>query len=171
MTTIETQQRVESALRACADDLLRYFVGRLDREDAADAVAEVMRAAWSRANALPANPQEARMWLFGIAGHVLAHARRGTLRHSRLGSRLRAELSTTSAPPADSGIEVRDAIARLDDDLAEIVRLVHWDGFSLAETAMIVGIPSSTARGRYQRAKQQLREALAPLAMTGGALP
>lgn len=32
---------------------------------------------------------------------------------------------STSALPADHGLEVRDAIARLDPELAELVRLVH----------------------------------------------
>lgn len=64
------------------------------------------------------------------------------------------------APAADEGAEVRDAIARLDPDLAEIVQLVHWERLSLAEAAEVVGIPASTARGRYQRAKERLRSAL-----------
>jgi RNA polymerase sigma-70 factor (ECF subfamily) len=44
---------------------------------------------------------------------------------------------------------------------------VHWDGFSVAEAAALLGIPASTARGRHQRAKDDLRAALsieAPLA-------
>lgn len=72
-----------------------------------------------------------------------------------------------SAASADAGADVRDAIARLEPDLAELVRLVHWDGFSLADAAELLGIPASTARGRYQRAKSELRAALsveAPLA-------
>ncbi|WP_363551298.1 sigma factor-like helix-turn-helix DNA-binding protein [Microbacterium sp. LWH12-1.2] len=34
------------------------------------------------------------------------------------------------------------------------------DGFTLAEAADVLGIPSSTARGRYPRAREQLRAAL-----------
>jgi RNA polymerase sigma-70 factor (ECF subfamily) len=70
-------------------------------------------------------------------------------------------LDTTPTPAADEGAEVRDAISALHPDLAELVRLVHWDGFSLADAAAVVGIPASTARGRYQRAKDELRVALA----------
>lgn len=67
----------------------------------------------------------------------------------------------------DAGTEVRDAIARLDPDLAELVRLIHWDGFSIVDAAALLEIPASTARGRYQRAKSELRAVLsedAPLA-------
>ncbi len=55
---------------------------------------------------------------------------------------------------------MRDAIDRLAPDLGELVRLVHWERFSLAEAAELLGIPASTARGRYQRAKDDLRIAL-----------
>jgi DNA-directed RNA polymerase specialized sigma24 family protein len=65
-----------------------------------------------------------------------------------------------AAPPADQGLEARDAIARLEPELAEIVRLVHWDGFSLGEVAALKGIPASTVRSRYAHAKRQLAAAL-----------
>ena len=150
-------------LRESSDDLLRYFLRRLDPEDAADALAEVMTIAWTRVDALPDEPTDARMWLFGVARNVLLHAHRGTVRRSRLADRMRNALSLRSAPAADSGAEVRDAIDRLDSDLAELIRLVHWDGFSIIDAATLLGIPSSTARGRYQRAKEALRESLAPI--------
>ncbi|MFL0411340.1 RNA polymerase sigma factor [Microbacterium paludicola] len=151
------------ALRDNAEGLLRYFQRRLAPEDAADAVAEVMATAWRRERALPDDPEQARMWPFGIARNVLLHAQRGEVRRSNLADRLRS-LVARSSPPADRGVEVRDALARLEPDLAELVRLVHWDGFSLAEAAAHLDIPASTARGRSQRAKQLLREALAPVA-------
>lgn len=65
-----------------------------------------------------------------------------------------------AAPAADDGGDVRDAIARLTPELAEIVQLVHWDGFTLAEAAIIMDCPASTARARYARAKEQLRAML-----------
>lgn len=160
MTSSADRARLTAALRDSSDDVLRYFLRRLDREDAADAVADVMTIAWTRVDALPAAPIEARMWLFGIARNVLLHARRGTIRRSQLAERLRLVLSRRSSPAADSGAEVRDAIDRLDEELGEIVRLVHWDGFTLVDTAGLLGIPASTARGRYQRAKEALRDAL-----------
>lgn len=52
--------------------------------------------------------------------------------------------------------DVRAAIAALPDDLAELVRLVHWEGFSITEAAQICGVPASTARTRYQRARRAL---------------
>lgn len=162
MSARSSERRLTAALRASSDDLLRYFLRRLQREDAADALAEAMTIAWTRVDALPAEADEARMWLFGIARNVLLHANRSSARRSQLADRLRSELSRRSAPAADSGAEIRDAVDRLDADLAELIRLVHWDGFTIVDAATLLGIPSSTARGRYQRAREALRLALAP---------
>ncbi|WP_235939776.1 RNA polymerase sigma factor [Occultella kanbiaonis] len=63
---------------------------------------------------------------------------------------------------ADAGIEVRDAIDRLEPDLAELIRTVHWDGFTVAEAARVLDLPSSTATSRYRRAREALRRSLAP---------
>ncbi len=60
---------------------------------------------------------------------------------------------------------MRDAIARLDPDRAELVRMLHWDGFTLVEAAEILGIPSSTARSRYAKAKEELRASLGAVSM------
>lgn len=152
-----------SAIAANSADLLAYFRRRLEPEDAADALADLMVTAWRREKAMPTDPLEARLWLFGIARNVLANAQRGQLRRTRLGARLRATLGAgDTAAASDHGIEVRDALARLEPELAELVRLVHWDGFAIVEAAELLGLPASTARGRYQRARQRLREALEP---------
>jgi len=92
---------------------------------------------------------------------VLLNAERGSRRRRRLAQKVRVALAATEAPAADAGVEVRDALRGLQPDLAELVRLVHWEGFSVVDAAEIVGIPASTARGRYARAKEQLRAALA----------
>lgn len=139
-----------------APDLLAYFRRRLPAEDAADAVAEVMAIAWRRRGAVPEDPHQARMWLFGVARNVLLQSMRSTIRQRELSARLRS-FGAFAAPPADEGSDVRDALDRLTPDHAEILRLVHWDGFSLTDAAAHLGIVDSTARSRYQRAKEALR--------------
>lgn len=165
MTADAREQRVTEELAANAPDLLAYFERRVTRDDAADLLAEVMLTVWRRADQLPADPVRARMWLFVTARNVLANAERSERRRWRLANRLRMMLGSQTSPAAASdpeeGAEVRDAIARLSPDLAELIRLVHWDGLTLVEAAEVMEIPASTARGRYQRAKQELREALA----------
>ena len=149
------------ALEASAADLLAYLSRRAGGDDAADLLGETMVVAWRRVSDLPDEPERARMWLFGIARGTLANYARGQRRRWALADRLRSRMGQTAvAPAADEGLEVRDAIARLAPDLAEIVRLVHWDGMSLTQAAELLGIPSSTARGRYARAREMLRAEL-----------
>lgn len=101
------------------------------------------------------------MWLFGIARGTLLNHARGERRRLALVDRLRSNMSLTRATNgADEGADVRDAIDRLDENLAEIVKLVHWDGFALAEVADILGVPLTTVRSRYRRARDTLRIAL-----------
>ena len=160
--TSDGADRLSAELALNSPDLLRYLQRRLDTDDAADALAEVMMVAWRRVDALPTDSEPARMWLFGIARNVVANAARSERRRWSLAERFRAvlEVAPTEGRPADEGIEVRDAIARLSPDQAELVRLVHWEGFSIADAGEILGLTASTTRTRYQRARADLKAAL-----------
>jgi RNA polymerase sigma-70 factor (ECF subfamily) len=156
---------LETAVAANADDLLAYLQRRLaNREDAADALSDVLLAAWRHRSKLPAEPTEARMWLFGIASKTLLNSRRSGRRRSLGVDTLRAAIRTASAMPAaadvDAALDVRAAVAALPPRQAELVRLVHWDGFCLAEAAAVLGITASTARSHYAAARERLRTAL-----------
>ena len=154
-------RRLTAVLAAASDDLLAYLQRRVGQDDAPDLLGETMVIAWRRLRDLPEDGERARMWLFGIARGTLLNHARGERRRWALADRIRLHSeSETSAPASDDGAEVRDAISRLDADLAELVRLVHWERFTLVEAAEVLGIPASTARGRYARAKEDLRAAL-----------
>lgn len=153
--------RLTAALRQESPDLLAYLQRRVGLDDAPDLLGETMVVAWRRVRELPRDSECARMWLFGIARGTLLNHARGERRRWALADRIRGGAVTdASHPAADEGAEVRDAISRLDADLAELVRLVHWERFSIAEAAEVLGIPASTARGRYAKAKEELRAAL-----------
>lgn len=147
-----------------APALLNYLERRACIQDAPDLLAEVMVTAWRRVTLLPEDPEQARMWLFGIARNVLSDHARGERRRWRLADRVRSLTAAADATtaPVDTHSEVQDAVSRLPAELAELVRLVHWDGFTLAESAELTGVSASTARSRYQRARAQLRSALFP---------
>jgi RNA polymerase sigma-70 factor (ECF subfamily) len=155
---------LQEALRANGSDLTAYFERRVQpRDDAADLVAETMLQAWRRHAAMPDDAIQQRMWLFGIAAYVLANHRRATGRRAALAERLRATLGKSQhEETADhaTAVAVRDAVERLPAHHRELVRLVHWDGFTLAQAAQLLGIAASTARGRYGKARADLRAAL-----------
>ncbi|MFB6610087.1 RNA polymerase sigma factor [Agromyces sp. NPDC056379] len=162
-TRPDRETRLEQAYVANAADLLSYFGRRVRiRADAADLLSETFVVAWRRADRLPPDPEQARMWLFGVARRVLANAARGAIRQSGLADRLRTHLETLPAAhdDDDDALDVRSALDAIPEDQSELVRLVLWDGFTVAEAATILGISETTARGRYQRARARLRELL-----------
>lgn len=146
-----------------APDLLNYFIRRSEiREDAADLMSETLLVVWRRVESLPADETEARMWLYGIARRVILSHRRGLRRKQALASRLRGSLALQGSDhDAKEGSEAADAIAQLAAVDREIIRLVHWEGFSLAEVATIMRRRPATIRSRYHRARESLRSALA----------
>ncbi len=130
-----------------ATDLLR-FVERRVGDNAADLVAETFSTAWRRHQLMPADDTDARRWIFGIAHNVLNNARRSHIRRNRLADRLRSQLKPAPDEPIDAMMDVRDAIASLSVEQADIVTLIHWDGFNSSEVGSILGLPASTVRSR-----------------------
>ncbi|MFC4138495.1 MULTISPECIES: RNA polymerase sigma factor [unclassified Microbacterium] len=153
-------QRVEVVIRREAPALLAYFERRCTPEDAADLLGETLLVTWRRISALPDDDEGARMWLFGVARRVLATGRRSGIRRSALVDRLRedARQRPTSSDSVDD--ELHAALASLSTLDAEIIRLLHWDGFSLTEIAQHLNKPASTIRSRYSRARAALRTEL-----------
>ena len=153
--------RALDCISACSPDLLAYFERRTASADAADLLSETMLTAWRRIDDLPKDDIEARMWLFGVARRILANAERAAVRRWKLAERLRGHLATHPHTHDDAqAIDVRDAVRRLPDDLRDLIGLVHWEGFTLEEAARIIGIPPSTARGRYRNARRRLADML-----------
>ena len=157
------RSRVEAVLADAAPALLGFFLHRVDpAEDAADLVSETLAIAWRSTRRMPVDTEAARMWCFGVAKNVLRNYERGRRRRDALADRLHIAIAIADGPQfTEEELDLRAAVAALPEDLAELVRLVHWDGFTLAEAAALLGIPASTARSRHAKAKELLREALA----------
>lgn len=159
------ERAIEQTLRTVAPDLLGYFLRRTpSAEDAADMVGETLAAAWVSAARMPREAEQARMWVFGVARNVLRHHHRSGSRRSalvdQLASAVRQAQSGAMHRSDDDAIDVRIAVDALPERLAELIRLVHWDGFTIEQAAALLGVPASTARSRHARAKQLLRERL-----------
>lgn len=147
-----------TALRETADALLAYFERRVaSPEDAADLLAETMLQAWRRADKLPEDAERQRMWLFTIAGNVLSNHRRTLRRRGALTQRLCQHLIPSAEPDPVEATAVREAVRQLPKAQRELVMLIHWDGFSLAQAAELLAVNPSTARSRYAAAREALR--------------
>lgn len=152
---------LEPFLRDIAPDLLAYFTRRVwPTEDAADCLSETLLVIWRRREDLPADEQDHRAWAFGVARRVLANFRRGAVRRLALNDRLREALSTT-AVAAGTDEAIAHALAQLKENDRELVTLILWDGFGVAEAGAVLGLKPATARTRFARAKGRLRALLA----------
>lgn len=145
-----------------APGLLAYFMRRVaSPEDAADLLGDTLLVVWRRKAAIPDDPTKARMWMYGVARKVLSGHRRGNRRRTALGDRLRIQLMatpTTFVNGMDDHSDVRELIEALPAVDREIIRLVHWEGFTLAEVADIMSMRPGTVRSRHSRAMSALRD-------------
>ncbi|MDR6907783.1 RNA polymerase sigma-70 factor (ECF subfamily) [Agromyces sp. 3263] len=153
----------EMFVRAIAPELLAYFGRRVSpSEDAADCLGETLLVLWRRRDAFPVAHSDRRAWTYGIAHHVLKGHRRSATRRIGLTERLRQDVRVSTQFGAHSEDDAAlDAFARLSEADREILGLTVWEGFSLADTAEIVGIRPEAARARYSRARQRMRRLLA----------
>ena len=154
----------ESLIHDVSPDLLSYLSRWTQPvDDAADVLAETLLTLWRRHADLPPTRDRARAWAFGIARLQLANHRRGTLRRRALAARLSQQLAgydpylTHDDPSME---QIHTALADLPEDDQELITLVNWDGFTINDAAAVMGLPASTARSRYARAKARLTHAL-----------
>lgn len=160
----EVRRRIEQAVAANSPALLAYFARRVQPpHDAADLLAETLLILWKRAASLPADDDDVRPWMFGIARHVLLHHQRSAIRRQALADRLRNVLVTSPKPGFDDSSvfdELHEALNSLDPVDRDIIALVHWDGFTLVAASRILDLKEGTVRSRYHRARAALRTRL-----------
>jgi RNA polymerase sigma-70 factor (ECF subfamily) len=144
------------------DRLLRlaWLVCR-DGGDAADAVQAGMEVAWRRRETLR-DAGSLRPWLDRIV--VRAAARTASRRRSWLGRILSPRPELGWIEPTDDRISdrndvlvLRAALARLSPDQRAVIALHLYAGYSVAETAELVGAPIETVRSRLRVARERLR--------------
>lgn len=159
---VRDADRVGCIVEANSPDLLAFFLRRVERsEDAADLLGDALLVIWRRAESIPTDNLEARLWMFGIARNLVTTHGRTIRRRSALQDKLRRQLGG----PEDSGhwddpLDVRALISRLSETDQEIIRLTYWDGFTQKQAALILEMPEGTLRSRHHRARESLRRML-----------
>lgn len=150
----------EASIAPLMQPLLAYFARRVEpREESADCLSETLVVLWRRRESLPASPDELRAFAFGVAKGVLANHVRGRIRQGALGDRVRDEVRVSAPSVVDEA--VADALHSLREKDRELVQLIVWDGFGVAEAGALLGVRAGAARTRYARAKERLRVILA----------
>ncbi len=140
--------------RPAIEPLRRFLARRTDAVTADDVLSEVLMVCWRRLEAVPEQPLP---WLYGVARLQLRNAERSSRRRERLAARVAEELQQPGPP---DGAAVRDALALLRPQDAELLRLWAWEGLGPAEVAAALGISPNAAAIRLHRAKRRLAEVL-----------
>jgi RNA polymerase sigma-70 factor (ECF subfamily) len=125
---------------------------------------ETLLTAWRRADQFDPALGSASAWIFTIARNLRIDA----VRRDRLVPRLELMAEEPDPPPpADRLIEsgqhaarLREALARLPAEQAEVIRLSFFDDRPHAEIERALGIPLGTVKSRLRLAMARLRSLL-----------
>jgi RNA polymerase sigma-70 factor (ECF subfamily) len=93
-------------------------------------------------------------WLFQIARNAAIDAIRSSSRRARLVASLPPPPASTPGP--DGALELRAALASLDERRREALLLVEVQGFTYREAGEALGVPEGTVKSRVHLARAQL---------------
>jgi RNA polymerase sigma-70 factor (ECF subfamily) len=144
-----------------ADEIFRYIVRRIGRDDAEDVLQEAFKRALVSASTYRGEGS-LRAWLFAITRHVLLERCRDRIDP-------RSFVEVVDLGPGPESMAVREeqlrrliwALERLPDEQAIVLELHRADGLSHEEISRILGIRAAASRKRLQRALRELERALA----------
>ncbi len=132
-----------------------------DDDQARDLVQECALRAL-RARSVPSDEAAYRAWLFAILRNAATDARR---RRRGETAAIGTEADTSEVWGCDdryiASVTVQQALRRIPDDAREVIALVDIAGFSYAETAALLGVPTGTVMSRLSRARQTLLRVIA----------
>lgn len=157
---LPTDHRVNQIYAEHQGAVRAYCMRRLDRDDVADAVADVFAIAWRRSGDIPTG--DVLPWLFGVARRVVSDHARSRNRRRRLVARLTGVGLGSPAQPElqviqrDEFRQVHEALDMLRDKDREVLLLAAWEELSHQQIAEIIGCSTAAAAQRLHRAKQKL---------------
>ena len=140
------------------EPLQRYLLRRASRQDAEDALAEVLLTVWRRLDDAPID--HPLPWCYGIARRTLANQRRGQRRAVRLVERLQSQPAETQRETGDDQTDphLERALESLNVQEREILRLWAWEQLEPREIAVALNVTANAAALRLSRAKKKLSQ-------------
>ncbi|SDY91034.1 RNA polymerase sigma-70 factor, ECF subfamily [Modestobacter sp. DSM 44400] len=140
--------------------VLRYVDG--DRQRAEDVVQETLLRVWRHRDGLDDRRGNVRPYLLTTARNVLTDQWRAAQRRPRLVSDETTLAAAPSGEDIDAAVEgwlVAEALQRLTPAHRDVVRALHYEGRSVADTARLLGVPEGTVKSRSYYAVRALRAA------------
>ena len=131
-----------------------------DADDAQDVLQETFVIAWRKRRTIALVDGSALPWLLATARLVALAARRRAARRRTTAVPEEALHTIPAATEADDAASLREALAALPAADRAVVELVLVQGLSYAEAAQRLGLTTSAAGKRLQRARTRLRSEL-----------
>ncbi len=159
---VSDEELVRALYAEHAAALLRFTLRMTDgdRQRAEDIVQETLLRAWLHPEAIAERP--ARPWLFAVARNLAVDAHRA--RKARPQEVGEGALNLVPVPDeADRVLEswaVADALAALRPDHQRVLLETYYRGRSVAEAAVVLGVPAGTVKSRAFYALRALKLAL-----------
>jgi RNA polymerase sigma-70 factor (ECF subfamily) len=137
-----------------------------DRQRAEDLVQETLMRAWQQSDHMDSRHGPVRAWLFTISRNLAIDAWRR--RSARVGEVITDIVPERSAEvdEAERAVEawtIAEALARLSPAHREVLVECFYQGRSVAEAAVRLGVPPGTVKSRTHYALQSLRLILAEM--------
>ncbi|MFI6348502.1 sigma-70 family RNA polymerase sigma factor [Streptomyces sp. NPDC050560] len=164
--TVTTEERVLAELQREHAGALFALLLRLsdgDRQRAEDLMQETFVRAWQHPEALCADYDSVRPWLFTVGRRLAIDARRArSARPAEVGAEVldSAEVCADHAERSAAALDIREAVKTLTPQHRAVLMLVYFRGASVAEAAETLGIPPGTVKSRAYYALRALRREL-----------
>jgi len=166
--------RQEKGLRALFDahaSVLLAYAMRLtggDRARAEDVVQETLVRAWRNLARLDDAVAPVRPWLFTVAQRIALDAHRARrARPAEVGDEMLAVVpAMDQVEPMLDRVVVTEALDSLSRDHRAVIVETYYRGRSVAEAAVVLGIPPGTVKSRCYYALRALKLALAERGVT-----
>jgi len=155
--------------------VFHFLCRMLNNEDDANDLAQEAFVRVFRARESFRSTEKFSTWLYTIAANLARNHLRWRARHPTVPFETATDSAAqplTSVLPSDApgpderalaaerALAVRDAVARLPDDMREAIVLCEWQERGVAEAAAILGATPKAVESRLYRARQILRERL-----------
>ena len=148
-------QRFEQIYAEHHEAVRAYVRRRAPEAVVDDVVSDTFVVCLRRIDRVPVEPLP---WLYAVARKTLANERR---KRARV---MRGDLASVAEPALVGDGALATAFNALSERDREVLRLVAWEGLSLADTATVLGCSAVACRVRYHRAKTRLASRLAAAA-------
>jgi RNA polymerase sigma-70 factor (ECF subfamily) len=161
--THDPEEELVRALQAEHGPALLGYVTRItgDPQRAEDVVQETLLRAWRKAGSLEGDASSLRSWLFSVAHNLAIDEHRARAARREEADPELADVAV--AGQLDRALEasqITEALRTLSRDHREALVETYFRGRSVAEAAVVLGVPAGTVKSRTYYALRALRATL-----------